>query len=186
MRFHRRIETVLTAIVLGLAFSGLAAADDGKDELVFIVAADMRSAATGAFSGVCEAIKAAGPGAFMISPGDLDSDPPSAVRNLINEVLGEEYPWYPVVGNHEPESPSTMRYIRQYSTTLPNLVNRGPEGCEATTYSFEWADVHFVVLNQYYDGTNDWGVEGEVVPELLEWLEEDLAATEKKNIFVLK
>ncbi len=166
-----------------------AAAEGPGDELVFIVAADMRNfAADGEwsknFSGACEAAKAVGPGSFMISPGDLDVDPPSAVRDMIDKTIGEDYPWYPVLGNHDPESPSSMQYLREYSATVPNIVNQGPEGCETTTFSFDWADTHFVVLNQYYDGVNDWGLEGDVVPELLEWLEADLAANTKKHVFV--
>jgi 3',5'-cyclic AMP phosphodiesterase CpdA len=77
-----------------------------------------------------------------------------------------------------------MRYLRDYSMTVPHVVNRGPKGCEATTFSFDWADSHFVVLNQYFDGVNDWGLEGDMVPELLEWLTADLAATSKRHIFV--
>ncbi|MFQ6115205.1 MAG: hypothetical protein ACE5NG_14190 [bacterium] len=41
-----------------------------------------------------------------------------------------------------------------------------------------------MVLNQYYDGQSDWGTDGNVIPELLAWLEEDLAANNKKHIFV--
>ncbi len=183
----------ITVVVFGLLLAGassLAAADEGSgDELVFIVAADMRNFAVDGersknFSGACEAVKEVGAGAFMISPGDLDVHPPSAIRDMIDQVLGEDYPWYPVLGNHDPESPSTMRYLREYNQTVPNVVNWGPKGCETTTYSFEWADTHFVVLNQYYDGVNDWGLEGEIVPELMAWLEADLRANTKPHIFV--
>ncbi len=164
-------------------------AQDSREDLVFIVAADMRNfAADGEwsknFSGACEAVAEVGAGSFMISPGDLDVRPPSAVRDMIDKTIGKDYPWYPVLGNHDPESPSSMQYLREYSMTVPNVVNRGPKGSEATTYSFDVADTHFVVLNQYYDGTKDWGLEGDVVPELLEWLEADLAANTKKHIFV--
>jgi hypothetical protein len=164
-------------------------ADDSDGDLVFIVAADMRNFAhpdkgTTHFSGACEAIKEVGKGSFMISPGDLDVYPPSAVRDLIDDTLGEDYPWYAVLGNHDPESPSTMEFLRKYSMTVPKVVNRGPKGCEETTYSFDWGDAHFVVLNQYFDGDTDWGLKGEMVPELLDWLEEDLAATGKARIFV--
>jgi hypothetical protein len=164
-------------------------AQDSREDLVFIVAADMRNfAADGEwsknFSGACEAVAEVGAGSFMISPGDLDVRPPSAVRDMIDKTIGKDYPWYPVLGNHDPESPSSMQYLREYSMTVPNVVNRGPKGSEATTYSFDVADAHFVVLNQYYDGTKDWGLEGDVVPELLEWLETDLAANTKKHIFV--
>jgi 3',5'-cyclic AMP phosphodiesterase CpdA len=175
-------------IVAGF-FSLSTAAEDPGDELVFIVAADMRDFAhsdkgSTHFSGACEAIAAAGKGSFMISPGDLDVYPPSAVRDLIDSTLGKDYPWYAVLGNHDPESPSTMEFLRRYSMTVPNVVNRGPDGCEETNYSFDWGDAHFVVLNQYFDGERDWGLKGELVPELLDWLEADLAATQKSRIFV--
>lgn len=184
----RHITLALVVAAVGLAASP--AAPEGPEEpLVFIVAADMRNfAADGEwsknFSGACEAVKAAGAGSFMISPGDLDVRPPSAVRAMIDRVIGESYPWYPVLGNHDPESPSTMQYLREFGATVPNVVNRGPKGTEETTYSFDWADAHFVVLNQYYDGVRDWGLEGEMVPELLDWLAADLEATSKQHIFV--
>jgi len=183
-----RTQVLLSVVVILLAAIPVAASDTG-DELVFVIAADMRNfAADGEwsknFSGACEAIKAVGPGSFMISPGDLDVRPPSAVRDMIDKVIGKDYPWYPVLGNHDPESPSTMEYLREFSTTVPNVVNRGPEGCEETTYSFDYGDTHFVVLNVYYNGVKDWGLEGDVVPELLAWLEADLEATTKEHIFV--
>jgi 3',5'-cyclic AMP phosphodiesterase CpdA len=183
----------LTTIIVAAAMAGgsiaAPAADSSTDPLVFVVAADMRNFAapngeTEHFSGACRAIAAVGAGSFMISPGDLDVDPPTAVRDMIDRTIGEDYPWYPVIGNHDPESPSTMEYLRAFSAELPNVVNRGPAGCETTTFSFDWANTHFVVLNQYYDGVKDWGVQGDVVPELLEWLEADLAANTKDHVFV--
>ncbi len=191
MKLHQPIKhsataalAILFAILLGYVASAAAAMEEGEDPLVFIVAADMRKAATGGFSVVCEKIKEVGQGAFMISPGDLDADPPSAARDMIDQTIGEDYPWYPVLGNHDPESPSTMAYLRDYGMKVPNVVNRGPEGCEATTYSFDWGNNHFVVLNQYYDGVKDWGLEGFIVPKLMEWLESDLATNSKEHIFV--
>jgi len=181
--------SLLATMIVGFP-TQITSAEDENYELVFIVAADMRNFSSQGewsknFSGACEAAKEVGPGAFMISPGDLDVDPPSAVREMISVVIGEDYPWYPVLGNHDPESPSTMRYLRAYSQTVPNVVNRGPQGCEQTTYSFEWANAHFVVLNQYFNGEKDWGLEGDVVPELLAWLEADLAANTQDHVFVI-
>jgi len=187
-----RSRSLAAAVFLSI-FAGTVAAPlsgaDSSGELVFIVAADMRNfAADGEwsknFSGACEAVKKVGAGSFMISPGDLDVRPPSAVRDMIDKTIGEDYPWYPVLGNHDPESPSSMEYLREYSKTVPNVVNRGPKGCEETTFSFDYGDAHFVVLNQYFDGVRDWGLKGEIVPELLTWLEADLEATTKKHIFV--
>ena len=161
------------------------------EEFSFIVAADMRSSAlpqfrdASHFQGACEAMKKVGPGAFMISPGDID--PPGAVREVISEVLGDDFPWYPVVGNHELEADSHMVYLRNYcekGIELPHQVNKGPPGCEETTYSFDWDDHHFIVLNQYYDGKSDTGTDGEMVPELLDWLTVDLQRFSKKYTFV--
>ncbi len=191
MKLHQSIEAsgaaalvLLFAIFLGCLAPSAYAREESEEALVFIVAADMRKAATGGFSAVCEKIVEVGQGEFMISPGDLDADPPSAARDMIDQVIGDEYPWYPVLGNHDPESPSTMAYLRHYGMKVPNVVNHGPEGCEATTYSFDWGDSHFVVLNQYYDGVKDWGLEGYIVPKLMEWLEADLAESTKEHIFV--
>lgn len=184
-----RLSTLLLVVVLVGGTAPVFGSEESDEPFVFIVAADMRNfAAAGEesehFSGACKAIAAVGAGSFMISPGDLDVDPPTAVRDMIDRTIGEDYPWYPVLGNHDPESPSSMQYLREYSLTVPNVVNRGPAGCEETTFSFDWANTHFVVLNQYYDGTRDWGLKGALVPELLTWLEEDLAATTKEHIFV--
>lgn len=179
---------VLLVLLVGVT-SPVFGSEQSSDPLVFIIAADMRNFAVAGeesehFSGACEAIAAVGAGSFMISPGDLDVDPPSAVRDMIDRTIGESYPWYPVLGNHDPESPSSMQYLRELSLTVPNVVNRGPAGCEETTFSFDWANIHFVVLNQYFDGVRDWGVEGAVVPELMAWLAADLEATSKEHIFV--
>ena len=162
-----------------------------KDALTFIIAADMRYHSTepyrtsNYFLGALEAIKEVGKGEFIIIPGDLD--PPSATKELISEVLGKEYLLYPVVGNHELDSLQYMVWLRQYNkdgTALPGIVNHGPPGCEETTYSFDWANSHFVVINQYFDGKSDVAGDGDIVPELLSWLMDDLATTTQKHIFV--
>jgi hypothetical protein len=169
----------------------LVSCERNQESFTFVVAADMRYTAkeeyrnSNYFQGACEAIKKYGKGAFMISPGDID--PPSAVREVISQVLGADYPWYPVVGNHELDDSSSMKYLRNYNkngNTLPNIVRTGPERSIETTYSFDWGDNHFVVLNQYYDGQSDMGTDGDLVPELLNWLENDLTNTKKKYIFV--
>jgi hypothetical protein len=137
------------------------------------------------FAGVCAAIRELGPGAFMIIPGDLD--PPAAVRATLDAVLGPEYVMYPVVGNHELHRPEDMVYLREYNRggeTLPGVVRSGPPGAEETCYSFDYRDAHFVVINQYYDGSSDTATDGDVVPALFEWLAADLAATDKPYVFV--
>ena len=73
----------------------------------FILTADSRyftppdHAGPDYFAGVCEGIRDVGPGAFMASPGDVE--PPDRTRNTLDAYFGKDYPWYPVVGNHELE-----------------------------------------------------------------------------------
>lgn len=161
------------------------------EDFSFILAADWRDKATQKYNsneyflGALNAIEKVGKGSFMISPGDLE--PASASANLIAKILGEDYPWYPIVGNHELEDPETMVFLRELNkngNSLPNIVKKGPDGCEETTYSFDYGDFHFVVLNQYYDGKSDMGTDGNVVDVLLSWLEDDLSETKKKYIIV--
>jgi len=175
-------------LVIGLLLSGCV---KPEPHLTFIVIADMRYTAkpeyrnSQYFQGACEAIEKYGKGAFMVIPGDLD--PPDAVDDVISDVLGEAYPWYPVVGNHELDAPGDLEYLRALNrggNTLPHVTRHGPPGCEETTYAFEWGDHHFIVLNQYYDGSSDRGTDGDIVEELLNWLETDLRENICKYVFV--
>lgn len=163
-----------------------------NEDLTFIVAADWRHFATERyhsseyFQGALEAIDEFGKGSFMISPGDLDPVAPSA--ELIIDVLGEDYPWYPVVGNHDTEKSTymqTLRAINAGGNSLPNIVNVGPPGSVETTFSFDYSNSHFVVLNQYFDGNSDIGTDGNLVPEILQWFEDDLKKNTKPYVFVI-
>jgi predicted phosphodiesterase len=168
-----------------------ARAQKTTDTFSFIVSSDQREHATPEFRshqftlGGYEAINKVGKGSFMIVLGDLD--PPTATRDLIATVFGSNYPWYPVVGNHDLEVEANTEYLRAMNrgdNGLPNVVRKGPAGCEETTYSFDWNDVHFVTLNVYYDGKNDNKADGIIVPELLAWLEGDLKQNTKKRVLV--
>lgn len=159
-------------------------------EFSFFVTADMREFAGPPydspkyFLGACRAMHELGTGSFMVSPGDID--PPWFVLGTIREALGEEFPWYPVVGNHEAETKEDMVWIREWCrTSLPELVRRGPENGEETTYSFDHGNAHFVVLNLYYDGQSDVGTNGDVSDPLYAWLEGDLAANTRPIVFVI-
>lgn len=162
---------------------------DDSTVLTFYVTCDMRSY-TGEnpdyFRGVCEKIDSLGGGDFMISPGDID--PPQDVLSDIQAYIAEDYTWYPVVGNHESETPSDMEWLRAYNPggdALPNVVNTGPAGSEETTFSFDYSYIHFVVLNQYYDGESDTGTVGDVADSLHRWLVDDLEATRQRVIMVI-
>ena len=185
--FHRLISICLLAAILSL--SGCAKKRPKDIVFSFEVTADMRQFAgpeyqsSQYFMGTCEAVRDVGKGAFMVSPGDID--PPQHVSDTIEKVLGKDYTWYPVVGNHEAETPEDMTWLRDWGKKpIPNLVRRGPENCEETTYSFDFENAHFVVINEYYDGQSDTGAEGDVCDGLYQWLKEDLEATSKPHIFV--
>lgn len=108
----------------------------------------------------------------------------------LKKAFGADFPWYSVVGNNDQKEPEkSMRFIRSRFRGLPHIVNAGPLNSETTTYSFDYGNAHFVVLNLYYDGCTDHGTRrpgtaGKVVPQLYYWLADDLAATDKKWIFV--
>ncbi|HDY88943.1 MAG TPA: hypothetical protein ENH82_12625, partial [bacterium] len=155
----------------------------------FIVNADMRQFAGPSyqtseyFLGTCEAILDAGKGAFMVSVGDID--PPEDVRTTIDKILGSEYVWYPVVGNHEDETWEDMAWLRDWGRKdIPNLTRRGPKNGEETTYSFDFGKAHFAVINQYYNGESDTLANGDICESLYQWLKNDLEANSKPYTFV--
>ena len=177
-------------LVLGV-LSGLSPGCSAPRGFSFDVTADMRFftlpvyAGSDYFPGVCAALRDLGPGAFMVSPGDID--PPQQVRATLDEILGEDYVWYPVVGNHEGDKPQDMPYLRRYNrggNALPGIVRCGPPGAVETCYSFDYQNAHFVALNEYYDGTGDMVGDGDVTAPLYEWLAADLEANDKPFVFV--
>ncbi|HCA82049.1 MAG TPA: hypothetical protein DEP53_20150, partial [Bacteroidetes bacterium] len=178
-------------ILFVFAFAAPAQAQRSTEGFSFIISSDQREHATEAYRsheytlGGYEAISKVGKGSFMVVVGDLD--PPSATRDLIAKVLGKDYLWYPVIGNHDIEVEANTEYLRAVnrgSSSLPYVARKGPAGCEETMYSFDWNEVHFVILNVYYDGKSDKGADGNVVPELLSWLENDLRQNTKKRVLV--
>jgi hypothetical protein len=185
-----RLAPLRSSVVCGglLLTFGCAAPQHG---FVFAVAADMREftppqhAGPAYFAGVCDALHAVGPGAFMISPGDID--PPDRVRATLDQAFGAEYAWYAVVGNHEGEQPQTLEYLRTLNAggrTLPRIMRGGPPGALETCYAFDYGRAHFVVLNEYYDGKGDMANDGDVSDPLYRWLAEDLAANRQPIVFV--
>lgn len=181
----------LALILIVFSLSQFCTAQNVREEFSFIVSSDQREHTTDKFHskeftlGGYEAIKQVDKGSFMVVLGDMD--PPEATHKLIEEVFGKDYPWYPIIGNHDIEKENNLDYLREFNRDnkfYMNLVRKGPVGCEETTYSFDWDDFHFVVLNMYYDGISDKGMDGNIVPELLEWLENDLKNNTKKYVIV--
>lgn len=168
--------------------------ENGGNRFTFAVTADMREFSGPGqydtqqyFRGACKAIAAVGRGALMVSPGDID--PPAGVKWTIEQYIGQDYLWYPVVGNHEIETAADMEWLRAYDydpngSDPPNIVSTGPPRCPETTYSFDYGNAHFVVLNEYCDDVSDTHTDGDVVDVLYNWLVADLNATDKTHVFV--
>lgn len=169
----------------------------------FIVVSDQRFFAgsstaydnTSYFRGAVEAMLRTGKGAFILSPGDIE--PPQNSSWTIEQVLGSDYQWYPVVGNHELPGRGVetyygenMEWLRTVNTDIngpgnePDIVRYGPGGCPETTYSFDYQNSHFVILNEYCDLTGDSTASGDITDHLYQWLEQDLLANAKEHIFV--
>lgn len=188
---ERRRRWLGALILSTLIFSACSPAGKSGGEFAFIVTSDQRYHATERFRsmeytvGGYRAIEEAGRGEFMVIVGDMD--PARATDELIAEVFGEEYPWYPVVGNHDFEDPADLEYIQAMNgpeRPLPHVVNRGPAGCEATNYSFDWHGVHFVVIDVFYEKSGAYRKYTPIDGKILDWLEEDLVRNRGKRTFV--
>lgn len=159
----------------------------------FSIAADMRGY-TGSFEfeGALQALVALGPGAFLLSPGDID--PPQAVFSSIEGVLGSGFLWVPVVGNHEAETPEDMTFLRVAFSALTGELSgyrAGPPVSNASCYSFAIGACRIIVLNQYFDGSSDIG-EAPEAPEagtvgdaLYSWLADELDAALEPYVIVV-
>lgn len=184
---------LVLAVFIGLVSTGCRSISDSTarppKEFAFLAAGDMRefvvskSADKRYFDGVCEEAKRIGPGAFMVTPGDFD--PPAPVRAALDRYLGTNFHWYPVVGNHEIETPEDMAWVQQWAADIPHLVRRGPPGAELTTYSFDYGNAHFVAVNNYFDNKASVKSKGAMAEVTLAWLEADFAATKKQHLFVI-
>jgi hypothetical protein len=183
LRKHLNPKIILLIFVFSLLPLGFIAAGSEADSFHFTVTADMRYNHE-QFRKVCKAInkKMGGPGVFHVSAGDIG--PLAKNRKIIDEEFGADAIWYPVAGNHDSENPSNMKWIRKEFHSLPYVVNSGPVNCEETTYSFDYKNAHFVVLNEYYDGAGDTKADGNIVPGLLSWLKNDLDKNTRPFIFI--
>lgn len=90
----------------------------------------------------------------------------------------ESIPVMPLTGNHECYTPERRFSSPYFFTAQFALPGNGPEGMKRQVYSFNYGDVHFVMLD------SQEGEQRRFLPDLLErqrqWLEEDLATTDRK------
>jgi len=86
-------------------------------------------------------------------------------------------PAMPVPGNHETYKPDEVSDLPSYFTGQFKLPANGPGALKGQVYSYDYGDVHFVVLNSQSEE------EGALVPNFLDlqkaWLENDLRNTGK-------
>jgi predicted phosphodiesterase len=174
---------------VGVFLANCKPAKENKESFSFVITADMRNFTGDSidhYRGACEAINELDSFQFIVSPGDID--PPDAVLSTMQKYIRKDLIWYPVVGNHEAETTSDMEWLRNYNKggdALPYIVNKGPLSSIESTYSFDYGNTHFVILNQYSNDTCDNCTAGDVPDVLYHWLQDDLQKTAKKNIFVL-
>ena len=183
-------STLAILLILNLFnLSKLHSQNAESEEFSFIVTSDMQGnsrlgyGAENYFYGACLAVDKTGRGDFMITTGDMASA--ESAYEVISHAFGEDYPWYPAVGNHDAEQ--NMDWLREYNrdgNSLPGIVRPGPVNGEETTYSFDHKGVHFIVINMYYDGISDKTQSVNVVDELYNWLKTDLEANQLDKVLV--
>ena len=138
------------------------------------------------FAALLSYVDQIGPGDFMVSTGDVI--PAEGTDWTVGQVLGEDYPWFPIPGNHD-FGAAERNFFEAYAhpfngEDLPGLVRWGPDSCPRTTYSFDTHNAHFALLNVYCDAEAPWGIDGSVSDSLYTWLAQDLAETNQEHIFV--
>ena len=90
----------------------------------------------------------------------------------------ETLPVMPIVGNHECYTPERRFSRPEYFSAQFALPRNGPTELSGQVYSFDYGDVHLVMLD------SQAGEQAKLIPDLLaqqrQWLAADLAATDKR------
>jgi len=129
---------------------------------------------------------------FLVELGDFkdQNSPPveqktlsylRAVESVLHKFNG---PTYHVLGNHDEDSISKQQFLANINNTSINLTK--------SYYSFDYNGVHFIVLDANYksDGTDydhsnfDW-TDANVPPAELQWLKQNLAASQGAVIVLI-
>ena len=149
-----------------------------------------------------------GPGDFLVLGGDYDNFPEceeALDRLLLSPARdqGKSYPCVVLVGNHDPagtanqpsDNPTrnadqpNIEHIIARNKLLPFKLNHGPaersvrqdyqpDGAKWTTFSFDYQNCHFIVLDVYPVKMLT------VDDELIDWVEQDLQTTAQPMVFV--
>jgi hypothetical protein len=114
---------------------------------------------------------------FGLSLGDEMFDVLSLYDSLNRTVGTIGLPWYNTVGNHD------MNYDSADNALAKETFKRvfGP-----TYYAFNYGKVHFIVLDDVvWHGAQERGYHGEITPEQLEFVKNDLAHVSKDRLVVV-
>ncbi|WP_336773588.1 metallophosphoesterase [Paenibacillus sp. MMO-58] len=98
-------------------------------------------------------------------------DDESGWENLFGEARQwvTAVPFMPVTGNHDEVDDHAERFVSHFNVP----VNGSESSIVGTTYSFDFGEAHFVMLNTESK-----------LKDQAKWLEQDLAATNKKWLIV--
>ncbi|MBM3256220.1 MAG: hypothetical protein FJZ04_01990, partial [Candidatus Moranbacteria bacterium] len=119
---------------------------------------------------------------IVLAVGDLVSscDKKDCAKKLAGwkEIVGADLfaKTYPAMGNHDRSSEAVSDKIWQEFFSLPE---NSPEGYEELTYSLDFRNSHFVILNS---AKPDEHIVNKIQRD---WLEKDLITTQKENVFIL-
>ncbi len=96
-----------------------------------------------------------------------DEEYEHALFNMYGDLM-EKTPFWPARGNHDMEIDGEIPYYNVFSLPVNGEAGGVPSGTE-TYYSFNYANVHFIVLDSVEYGGD--------IEKMLDWLEEDLEST---------
>ena len=125
--------------------------------------------------------------AFFINMGDIvdngeDHTQWQAWFHGVNGII-DRIPFVPMMGNHE-------TYDQKWKVRLPEaylhyfvVPENNSQDFSRYYYSFDYGDVHFMVLNSQWDETEDF--KPGLMAEQLNWLREDASRSRKKWKIVL-
>jgi hypothetical protein len=140
---------------------------------------------------------------LIVATGDIENHvtiDTAFQDNLLSYFPGHSVvPWFVAIGNHNVEDATDMEFVSEVlgprlTTQLPGMSNfqEGPYDDtyawtgRYTTYSFDYRNAHFVVLNQYLGSRADASRHPLACPwpDLVDWLSDDLAANTQPITFL--
>jgi cysteine-rich repeat protein len=118
---------------------------------------------------------------YFVALGNHDVDSVRGVPNRKTFMQKLDY-WKNYIGPRLPNTLVGIRNFRWGPPTDPNAYDY------RTTYSFDYKNAHFVIVNQYHIGTPDAEFQANPIacirPDLYAWIDQDLSATDRPVRFL--